>query len=291
MLDRLYNQRSFLFFLHIGFVLILASCLYTTSGSEVKDTSVFPTAIPVTLEREIPKSGLLLNHNPDELIKILFIGNSYTFFNDLPRIFTELMASGGYIVVVGQETQGGWSLSDHYNSKETTKNIKSGKWDYVVLQEKSVVINPETSMFPAVRSIDELTRKNGADTILFMTWGRRDGLPNLGNPDYASMQSQIEQNYREIGEELGLTVAPVGKAWELAHNLDPNLQLWHEDGSHPSPSGTYLAASVFYTIMTGNSPEGLEYTANLAPETAGLLQSFAAKTVLGEPERWYLGTP
>lgn len=289
--DRFDNQRNFLYFQLIGFVLILVGCLRITGTPEIQGTSVFHPTITVNKQKEIPKPGLLLNHNPDDQIKILFIGNSYTFYNDLPRIFSELMASDGYNVVVGQETQGGWSLSNHYNSSGTTANIKFGNWDYVVLQEQSVVNNPATSMFPAVRSIDELIRRNGGDTILFMTWGRRDGLPNSGHPDFASMQSQIEQNYMDIGKELGLTVAPVGKAWELAYKFDSNLPLWHEDGSHPSPSGTYLAACVFYTILSGKSPEGLAYMANLEPETAELIQSFAAQSVLEEPDRWYPGIP
>jgi hypothetical protein len=289
--DRFDNQRYFLYVQLIGLVLVLVGCLRITDTPEIQGTSVFHPTITVNKQLEIPKSGLLLNHKPDDQIKILFIGNSYTFYNDLPRIFSELMASDGYNVVVGQETQGGWSLSNHYNSSGTTKKIKIGNWDYVVLQEQSVVNNPATSMFPAVRSIDELIRRNGADTILFMTWGRRDGLPNSGHPDFASMQSQIEQNYMDIGKELGLTVAPVGKAWELALKFDPNLPLWDKDGSHPSPSGTYLAACVFFTILSGKSPEGLAYIANLEPETAELIQSFAAQSVLEEPDRWYLGNP
>jgi hypothetical protein len=193
------------------------------------------------------------------------------------------MASGGYRVDVGQAARGGWSLSDHNNSSTTRSIISKKSWDYVVLQERGFVANPETEMFPAVRSLDQLIRINNAETILFMTWGRREGLPSKGYPDYSSMQTRVTQYYQEIGDELGLTIAPVGTAWANVVNRDPDMPLWDQDGSHPGPSGSYLAACVFYAVFTGESPEGLEFITNLAPESAVLLQSIAAQTVLELP--------
>jgi formylglycine-generating enzyme required for sulfatase activity len=64
------------------------------------------------------------------------------------------------------------------------------------------------------------------------------------------------------------------------HAQDPGFELWHTDGSHPSLHGTYLAASVFYAVLTGKSPEGLEYTAGLPAEEARSLQRAAAEAVL-----------
>jgi hypothetical protein len=215
-----------------------------------------------------------------EPLRVLFVGNSYTFYNNLPGRFAELMHSGGFDVEVGQSTNGGWSLSNHTMSSQTPDKIAGTEWHYVVLQEQSVVHNPEGGMYPAVRALDRQSEAVGARTVLFMTWGRQEGLPKAGYPDYASMQAQIAANYVGIAAELDLILAPVGIAWQSALAQDPELDLWSADGSHPSPTGTYLASCVFYAVVAGESPEGLAYTAGLPGQTARFLQLVAAETVM-----------
>jgi hypothetical protein len=68
----------------------------------------------------------------------------------------------------------------------------------------------------------------------------------------------------------------------------PGLTLYQSDGSHPTRSGTYLAACVFYTALFGESPEGLEYTGGLGSGEAAIMQRIAAETVLEDPTRWHL---
>lgn len=219
-------------------------------------------------------------------LRVLFIGNSHTFTNDLPGLFAELMRAGGHAAEAGQSAHGGWSLSDHVVSAETLDWIATGDWDYVVLQERGWVHDVEGEMYPAVRTLDAEIRAAGAETVLFMTWGRRGGMGIPSAPDYESMQAQVASNYKGIADELDLVVAPVGIAWQQALALDPELALWGGDGSHASLAGTYLAASIFYTVSSGESPEGLAYTAGLPEETALFLQRVAAETVLSQPEQW-----
>jgi hypothetical protein len=92
------------------------------------------TAIPITPELPTPTS--------DPVKKVLFIGNSYTFSNNLPEIFGKLMIAGGHEVEVTQSTFGGWSLSNHAMANETLDQITANDWDYVILQEQSAVTNP-----------------------------------------------------------------------------------------------------------------------------------------------------
>jgi hypothetical protein len=220
----------------------------------------------------------------DQTLKVLFVGNSYTFYNNLPEMFEKLMVSGGYEIVVEQSTFGGWSLSNHALSSETTEKIANTDWDYVILQEQSVVTNPEIDMYPAIRELNTQVGDIGAESILFMTWGRRDGLESAGYPDYESMQTEIRENYQTIADELGLTIAPVGLAWQYALVENPGLQLWDADGSHSSKEGTYLAAGVFYAVLTRESPEGLDYLAGLTEEMAQILQRLVSESILGNSQ-------
>lgn len=129
---------------------------------------------------------------------------------------------------------------------------------------------------------------SGASPIFFMTWARLDGWPEEGLGNYESMQSQITTGYLDIASELRVPVAPVGYAWSIARNQYPQLELWQEDGSHPSQQGTYLAACVFYAVIFRETPQGLDYYGGAPKEEAELIQTIAGNTVLGNPSQWNL---
>ena len=214
--------------------------------------------------------------------RVLFIGNSHTFFNDLPQLFAELARAGGYEVEVDMSAQGGWSLSDHAASTISLSKIEQQDWDYVILQERTSLIadNPDEHAHPAIRLLYDKISEKGATLILFMTWGPRDGLPHAGYKNFDDMQAHICSGYTDIARELGVKVAPVGIAWQNGIEKDPQLNLWHMDGAHPSREGSYLSACVFYAIIFQQSPEGLTYTGGLSEEVAHFLQIVAAETVL-----------
>jgi hypothetical protein len=223
---------------------------------------------------------------------ILFIGNSYTYVNDLPTMFAELAGSGGHGVETGIAAQGGWTLSNHVSSQDTLDKLGSAQWNYVVLQEQSEIPASQSSrsqeMYPAARVLVRKIRDIGARPIFFVTWAHRDGWPENGLPNYESMQYQIDNGYLGIAQELNVPEAPVGFAWLAASRQNPQPSLWQEDGSHPSEQGTYLAACVFYSVIFRQSPEGLSFTANLPKDTAQSLQKLAATTVLTNAQEWFL---
>ena len=225
-------------------------------------------------------------------LHILFIGNSYTYVNDLPDMFTQLAKAGGHRVETGVAAQPGWPLSAHAGSAETLKRLKSSKWDIVVLQEQSQVPAFERArtetMYPAGRLLVRQIEEGGATPIFFLTWARRDGLPENGLSGYETVQSRITDGYLRIAQELGVPVAPVGDAWRTARGKDPDVELWQDDGSHPTEQGTYLAACVFYATIFRQSPEGLSYLARVPKETALVLQTTVADVVLNDPKRWNL---
>jgi hypothetical protein len=223
---------------------------------------------------------------------ILFIGNSYTYVNDLPGTFNKLARSGGHPVQVEVAAEGGWTLADHAASSATLEKIRSRKWDYVVLQDQSQgPASPDfriKTMYPAARKLIQEVKAAGSKPVLFLTWAHKDGWPENNLPGYDAMQEQITLGYLELGMEQGIPVVPVGVAWANAYHQNPDLTLWQDDGSHPSPAGTYLAACAFYTALYGRSPVGLAFYANLPVETAQRLQTAAGDAVLNDLARWNL---
>jgi hypothetical protein len=224
--------------------------------------------------------------------RILFIGNSYTYVNDLPGMFAKLARAGGYPVETGMAAEGGFTLADHLNSPHTLDELAASKWNFVVLQEQSEVPAIEqsrvASMYPAARSLVQKIELLGARPIFFMTWGHLNGAPEFGIQSYADMQILLDQGYLRIADELNAPLAPVGFAWSQAESQNSQLALWQADGSHPSELGTYLAACVFYAVIFRQSPEGLTYHAGLPKDMTQSLQTIAATVVLGNPSQWNL---
>lgn len=222
-----------------------------------------------------------------EPVSVLFVGNSYTASNDLPGLFAVMGAAGGYDIEVKTVAEGGAWLRDHVASRDVTVALTGGDWDYVVLQEQSIVPASATervqAMYPAIRQLANTAADWETETVLFLTWARRDGFPDVGYNSYEPMQRVITKAYEEIAAEVGARVAPVGEAWGVT---PVSFDLYQADGSHPSISGTYLAAAVMYATVFGEDPRELDYDGSLSADTARALRSTAGGIVLGESERW-----
>jgi hypothetical protein len=223
---------------------------------------------------------------------VLFIGNSYTSENDLPRLFADLSQAGGHPVAVEAVTVGGATLAQHLGGPDAPGRIAARHWEAVVLQEQSVLPalrgQRAAAMYPAARGLVKLARDAGARPVLLLTWGRRKGMPEAGFGSFAAMQDALTAGYLAIADELGATVAPAGEAWRGAVGRRPDLALWQADGSHPSLAGSYLTACVLYAALYGESPVGLAAPRGVLPEDAALLQQLARDTVLGDPARWHV---
>jgi hypothetical protein len=208
-------------------------------------------------------------------VRVLFLGNSYTYVNDLPTVFRDLARAGGRNVETGMVANGGETLAQHAASSDSLGAIRGSPWQFVVLQEQSEIPALasawQTQMFPAAETLVATIRSVAATPVLLETWAHRDGLPDQGL-DYAAMQAAITQGYRSLGATLGVAVAPAGEAWQSVLQANPTIALWQADGSHPSPAGTYLAACVLYDRIFDASPVGISDAGGLSPDVAHALQ-------------------
>jgi hypothetical protein len=196
-----------------------------------------------------------------ERLRVLFIGNSYTYFNNLPQLVSELAHSARDTKPVETEmvVVGGATLKRLWEGGKALETLKRARWNYVVLQEQStlgpapivdgvVQISNPKNFHDYVRLFDAEIKKVGAKTILFLTWARHNHL---------EQQTVLTNAYQAIAKELKATIAPVGVAWENALKENPQLALHQPDKSHPTEAGSYLAACVIYATIYGKSPEGL----------------------------------
>jgi hypothetical protein len=198
-------------------------------------------------------------------LNVLFIGNSYTYFNNLGDIVSGIAAGGtkGPAIRATLATRGGATLQWHLDKGSARQQLASGGWDFVVLQEQSslggtrpapgapLAVGDPQAFHAAVREWARLAREVKATPILYMTWAPRD--PQTADRQF---QSKITEAYQSIGRELGVRVAPVGLAWVEARRRLKTIELHIWDGAHPTAAGSYLAGCVIYATLTGQSPIG-----------------------------------
>jgi hypothetical protein len=188
-------------------------------------------------------------------VRILFIGNSLTFYNNLPIVISQFYAAQNRLALTGQHTPGGVGLAQHADNPELARKIASQKWDFVVLQDQSALpqMNPQATL-DAAKKLCELVRKAGATPVFYLTWGYPAKEPPGMNVE---MQKALTRTYREAAEANNALLAPVGPAWQLALEKDPSVKLYMQNDYHPSPDGSYLAACVLYSVMSKRPPVGL----------------------------------
>lgn len=206
----------------------------------------------------------------NEKIKILFIGNSYTYFNGLPSIISNMALRESKEVVVSQITQGGFLLSEYLKKDFVIEDIKDENYDFVILQEQSTapLFKARELTYPAIREFNKLVKNNGGETILFMTWAREyvDSIKTKMLPgkfyydvfdSYNTAQDSLAASYCRIGKELDVAVAPAGLVWKEIHNKYPDLKLWRNDHNHPMECGSIIAAYSIYATLFGSNIENV----------------------------------
>lgn len=200
-------------------------------------------------------------------IRVLFVGNSQIFYNDLPKILDELSASAPKDrprIKAERLVFGGASLESHWNKgdgNDTARGkIAAEKWDYVVIQE-IYYAKPEP-FDKYARLFHELIGQHGAKTVLYCTAGI--------NQDYPEGFEHLHEMHVALGKELKVPVAAAGKAWRMYWGENPTeaerLDLYHKDAAHPGLKGSYLSACTLYALITGQSPVGLTHRLPDQPE-------------------------
>jgi hypothetical protein len=183
-------------------------------------------------------------------LRVLFLGNSLTAANDLPRMVAALGAKAGR-VDVDYETvaPGGVNLEDHWRLTGGREAVARGGWDVVVMQQGPSAL-PESQVDLrtwASRFAGEI-RSHGGRPALYAVWPE----------DYRTYAfPAVAASYRKAATASHAELYPAGTAWQSAWRRNPKLKLYGPDGFHPSPLGSYLAAAVIYGGLTKRLPARL----------------------------------
>jgi len=193
-------------------------------------------------------------------MKFLFVGNSYTYYNDMPKLFCALAQENGKDVLVDSVTKGGRKLyenlapEDEYCQKIASL-CRKNTYDVLILQEQSYF--PLVDFEGFVKGLDGVMKLVDAKkNLLYATWGRKNGCDLLETLGLTSreMTARLADAYQKAADLLGAEVSHVGSAFRAVMERDASVELYHADLSHPSAQGSALAAMVHYTKIFGELP-------------------------------------
>ena len=194
------------------------------------------------------------------MIQVLFIGNSYTYFHDMPtEIFAPLAQADGETVLVSSVTRGGVQLMQFTDpdgdlGKKLADAVRGRTFDWVVLQEQSVTPFREEETFrTGLGILKAMLAPQTKHFLLYATWGRRPDHEFLQETGLSceEMTRLLADAYDRAGAELGMEVAHAGKAFLQYRRDHPGAELYHKDGTHPSPLGSRIAAeTIWNTVKT-----------------------------------------
>ena len=223
-----------------------------------------------------------------DTVDLLFIGNSYVYYNNLADQLEGMSeALDGPVLRTAHHLHGGFSLRRHLDDGHlpgvfAEKAPDGEAWDRVMIQEHSRLgvpyadadlgtIGDVRPFHEAAREVVAMVRGIGAEPWFYMTWAKEA---------YPVQIDALAAAYSGIGRRLSVPVAPVGLAWDRVRTERPELELFTDDGSHPNPTGTYLVACVMYAAMTGESPVGAPTSLSGIPMTTPGVATSDAREVL-----------
>lgn len=222
-------------------------------------------------------------------IKACFIGNSYTYSNDLPTLISNLATADGNTLIKDQNTPGGYTFELHSTNATSLNKIAANDWDYVILQEQSQLpsfpwLQVTADVLPFAEILCDSIRSANecAIPVFFNTWGRQFGDSQWDSIDtFTEMNQRLYNAYEVMAEDNSGLLSPVGIAFEhIANDGSGDVTfnaLYSGDGSHPSIFGSYLAACIFYQQLFETNVMGNTYfPAGITALQASYLQSVAS---------------
>lgn len=163
---------------------------------------------------------------------------------------------------------------------ETIQKIKKQKWNYVVLQERTIkALQDDISEFEnGVNCIYKEIKNNSNETkiIYNAVW--------ISNSYSSEEQEKSNKHYEEMARNTNGILSYSGNAFINFHNKFPDIELY-EDEKHPSLASAYLSACCLYDTIYKEQSQNVTYYDILNTQLAIKLQKVADETSCKEKAR------
>lgn len=226
---------------------------------------------------------------PKDTLKVLCIGNSFTYYCGTPAMLKEIAWSEGHFIDISASLKGGWTMAKHLSLETTDDMIAEGGWDYMLLQDQSLVPakvgRDPKGMAQQIREMEAVavkvrTLSPECKAVVENTWA-------YWKYDFGSFKSldDFDKNGKKGAKILAKAVgnaevSPIGQAFRIVRAERPDINLYHTDKHHQSVLGSYLKSCVNYLVLYGQPFGDSVSDCLLDPETAAYLRSVAERVVL-----------
>ncbi len=181
-------------------------------------------------------------------MKVLFLGNSHTYFHDMPQLFARFVEqTTGEKADVTMLAYSGRSLEWHRKEYFSLRyNLMYGNYDYCIIQQAAHPYPPQESTLEMGAKIIDLCHRCGTKPVVYMTWAEKR---------FPENQQKMIDTCEKLAEEQNALLAPIGRNWQTVQQLHQDIDLFHRDGEHAGPYGAFLTAATICKLLCGNVSE------------------------------------
>ena len=227
--------------------------------------------------------------------KVLFIGNSITYFNNMPFMFKDISNNKGKKVSVTMYAPGGTGFVNHSVDPAVFSLFRNNSWDIVVLQPGSG--ESAGSTFPVSTTV---TRgKILLDSIYYYSpcakvflYQIPYGVPSASTySTYFSVQTRIRDSVSKMTDSMHVEMIPAGECARAYYGMHPNLLLHGSyNDIHPNANGSFLVASACYTSIFQDTLGNCTFYSTVQQDTAKKFFSIVDTVVLNHLAKWRINT-
>lgn len=285
------NTKKLLFFILLVVTAIFISSKTTIFADEIITKDSTTTSINEESSSNNEEETTTDITEDVEPVKIFFLGNSATYYNDMPLMVKGLATASGKDVEITSITASGYKLSQYIEENSYYFNlIKSTltetKFDYIVVQDhREVMIQNPTKSESSFIVLKELFDKNGAQVIIYETQADSEGRTfKINNSevflDHSMMQYYLTKNYFYIGNKYNVEVSAAGPNYTRCSEMFPEIKLYNKDKLHPSVEGSYLAACTLYESIFNESAFNNGFLPGSEYDTENLLEDMSVENAV-----------
>lgn len=219
-------------------------------------------------------------------VRVLCIGNSFTYYNGCDAMLADIAASQGLRLQIGKHLKGSQTLGMHLKLENTLKAIEAGGYDFALLQEQSITPAKYSrdgylQTYDDLKSMIRLIKTYSPDAVIILerTWSY-PGSQAGGFGTMEDLDRHLERGTKKMARKAHIRRSPIGNAFNAVRKERPDIVLLDPDEVHQSPEGAYLKACVNYLVITGKAFEGDVDCCGIEPQIAEYLRSVAEKTTL-----------
>nr|WP_321232802.1 SGNH/GDSL hydrolase family protein [uncultured Psychroserpens sp.] len=198
-------------------------------------------------ERNIAESNDSTNEStdpPEPDYNILFVGNSLTYYNNLPNLVKAEARQRGLIINTKTLAFGNYAIVDHWADGQVQSLITSNDYDFVVIQQgPSSQQDGYDMLVNGGAEYASLCEANNTKLAYFMVW------PSI---NYYHTFGGVISNYTAGATANNAILCPVGSVWKSYIDQTNDFSYYGPDQFHPSLKGSQVAAKVILESLLNN---------------------------------------